>query len=78
VPDRTVLVVEDFDDTRAFIRMLLEMRGCQVLEAVNGSTEASRIINNAATRGGAQTELDWIESEKSWVLDCYGGILPIK
>jgi len=33
---------------------------------------------NAATRSGAQTELDWIESEKSWVLDCYGGILPIK
>ena len=36
MPDRTVLVVEDFDDTRAFIRMLLEMKGCQVLEAVNG------------------------------------------
>ena len=34
--DRTVLVVEDFDDTRAFIRMLLEMKGCRVLEAVNG------------------------------------------
>ncbi|HEX8150000.1 MAG TPA: response regulator [Pyrinomonadaceae bacterium] len=36
MPDRTVLVVEDFDDTRAFIRMLLEMKGCRVLEAVNG------------------------------------------
>jgi CheY-like chemotaxis protein len=36
VSDRTVLVVEDFDDTRAFIRMLLEMKGCRVLEAVNG------------------------------------------
>ena len=34
--DRTVLVVEDFDDTRAFIRMLLEMKGCRVFEAVNG------------------------------------------
>lgn len=34
--DRTILVVEDFDDTRAFIRMLLEMKGCRVLEAVNG------------------------------------------
>jgi CheY-like chemotaxis protein len=32
----TVLIVEDFDDTRAFIRMLLEMKGCRVLEAVNG------------------------------------------
>jgi CheY-like chemotaxis protein len=36
LPDRTVLVAEDFDDTRAFIRMLLEMKGCRVLEAVNG------------------------------------------
>ena len=36
MPDRTVLVVEDFDDTRAFIRMLPEMKGCHVLEAVNG------------------------------------------
>lgn len=36
MPDKTVLVVEDFDDTRAFIRMLLEMKGCRVLEAVNG------------------------------------------
>ena len=36
MPDRTVLVAEDFDDTRAFIRMLLEMKGCRVLEAVNG------------------------------------------
>ena len=34
--DKTVLVVEDFDDTRAMIRMLLEMKGCHVLEAVNG------------------------------------------
>lgn len=34
--DRTVLVVEDFDDTRSFIRMLLEMKGCRVFEAVNG------------------------------------------
>ena len=36
MPDMTVLIVEDFDDTRAFIRMLLEMKGCHVLEAVNG------------------------------------------
>ena len=36
MPDRTVLVVEDFDDTRAMIRLLLEMKGCHVLEAVNG------------------------------------------
>ncbi len=34
--DKTVLVVEDFDDTRAMIRLLLEMKGYRVLEAVNG------------------------------------------
>ncbi|HYF00381.1 MAG TPA: response regulator [Planctomycetota bacterium] len=31
-----MLVVEDFDDTRTMIRTLLEMKGCHVLEAVNG------------------------------------------
>ena len=36
MPDRAVLVVEDFDGTRAFIRILPEMKGCHVLEAVNG------------------------------------------
>ena len=34
--DRTVLIAEDYDDTRAMIRLLLEMKGCHVLEAVNG------------------------------------------
>ncbi len=34
--ENTVLVVEDFDDTRTMIRMLLEMKGCRVIEAVNG------------------------------------------
>jgi CheY-like chemotaxis protein len=32
----TVMVVEDYDDTRVFMRMLLEMKGCHVVEAVNG------------------------------------------
>jgi CheY-like chemotaxis protein len=36
VPEKTVLVAEDFDDTRAMIRLLLEMKGCRVFEAVNG------------------------------------------
>lgn len=31
----------------------------------------------SAARDAGQTELDWVESERSWVLDCYGGILPI-
>jgi CheY-like chemotaxis protein len=50
---KTVLVVEDFDDTRTMIRMLLEMRGCRVLEAVNG-----RDAVQAAA--GHSTEIDLI------------------
>lgn len=34
--DRTVLVVEDFEDNRFMMRRLLEMSGYRVLEAVNG------------------------------------------
>jgi CheY-like chemotaxis protein len=32
----TIMVVEDYDDTREFMRMLLEMKGCRVVEARNG------------------------------------------
>ena len=53
MPERTVLVVEDFDDTRAFIRMLLEMKGCRVLEAVNGREAVE-------TASGHCTEIDLI------------------
>lgn len=31
-----VLVVEDHDDTRFMLRMMLEMMGCHVIEAANG------------------------------------------
>lgn len=34
--NKTVLIVEDFDDTRAMMKMVLEMKGCLVVEAVNG------------------------------------------
>jgi CheY-like chemotaxis protein len=34
--DLTVLVVDDYADTRELIRALLEMKGCRVLEAANG------------------------------------------
>lgn len=34
--DKTILVVEDFNDTRAMMKMVLEMKGCHVVEAVNG------------------------------------------
>ena len=32
----TVLVVEDFDDTRFMLKMMLEMSGYHVIEAING------------------------------------------
>lgn len=32
----TVLVVDDYADTRELVRMLLEMKGCRVVEAANG------------------------------------------
>jgi len=43
-----VLVAEDFDDTRAFIRMLLEMKGCRVLEAVNGREAVDAAFGHCA------------------------------
>lgn len=36
VTKRTVMVVEDFDDIRAMMRMLLQTKGCSVIEAANG------------------------------------------
>ena len=35
-PDRTILVVDDFDDTRLMMRLWLERRGYRVIEAANG------------------------------------------
>lgn len=32
----TVMVVEDYDDTRVMMRKVLEMKGCRVVEATNG------------------------------------------
>jgi CheY-like chemotaxis protein len=32
----TVLLVEDYGDTREMMRMILEMRGCRVVEAADG------------------------------------------
>jgi hypothetical protein len=36
----------------------------------------SRPAVDAAARKAVETELEWIDAEKSRVLDCYGGILP--
>lgn len=45
-PRRTVLVVEDYDDSRLMLKTLLERRGYSVLEAVNGE-EAVEVAQRA-------------------------------
>ena len=37
-PEPTILVVEDFEDTRALLRIMLRMYGYNVMEADNGRT----------------------------------------
>ena len=44
-----VLVVEDYEDSREFLKFLLEYYGCQVVEAANGF-EALKAIEDAASR----------------------------
>ena len=34
--NKTVLLADDFHDSRGFMTFLLELQGCEVLEAVNG------------------------------------------
>ena len=46
--NKTVLVAEDYDDTRAMIKMLLEMRDCRVLEAANGQEAVEVVTRNCA------------------------------
>ena len=38
----TVLVVEDYDDTRVMLKHMLERKGCRVVEAVNGHEAVER------------------------------------
>lgn len=44
---RTVLVVDDSDDIRELIRLILQMKGCLVVEATNGANavEVARQVN---------------------------------
>lgn len=41
----TVLIVDDYSDTRELVRKLLEIKGCLVVEAANGQ-EAVRVAAN--------------------------------
>jgi two-component system cell cycle response regulator DivK len=40
-PERTIMVVEDYDDTRLLLKRALEKRGYRVLEAINGKEAVS-------------------------------------
>jgi CheY-like chemotaxis protein len=42
---KKVLVVEDYEDSREFLKFLLEYNGCQVVEAANGF-EAVEAVKN--------------------------------
>jgi CheY-like chemotaxis protein len=44
---RTILVVDDFDDTRLLLRTWLEKRGYRVVEADNGIDAVARAENDA-------------------------------
>ena len=39
----TILIVEDHDDTRQFMRLLVESFGCRVIEAANGAEAVERV-----------------------------------
>lgn len=42
VMQKKVLIVEDYEDTRSFMKCLLEMYGCQVVEAADGIEAVDR------------------------------------
>ena len=41
-----VMVVEDFDDTREMLKLMLEMRGCDVVVAVDGREAVDYALND--------------------------------
>jgi two-component system cell cycle response regulator DivK len=43
---RTILIVDDFDDTRLLLRTWLEKKGYQVIEAENGNQAVARAEEN--------------------------------
>ncbi len=40
-----VMVVEDFNDTREMLKVMLEMRGCDVVEAVDGREAVTHALD---------------------------------
>jgi CheY-like chemotaxis protein len=45
---KTILVAEDYDDTRSFMRFLLEDLGYEVEEALNGQEAVDKVKNRFA------------------------------
>lgn len=41
-----VMVVEDYDDTRALVKMFLELEGCKVVEASDGREAVAYAVGN--------------------------------
>ena len=41
-----VMVVEDFNDTREMLRLMLEMKGCDVVEAVDGREAVAQALGD--------------------------------
>ena len=46
-----VLLVEDYDDTRRLMRMLLEMKGCRVVEAADGRAAVEAAVEHCSDLG---------------------------
>ena len=45
----TVLLVEDYADTREMMRLLLQLKGCRVVEAADGQTAVEVAAEHCAT-----------------------------
>ena len=62
-----VLIVEDHDDTRQMLRILLELKNCQVVEACNGLEAveiASRELPDLILMDGSLPLLDGLEATR--------------
>jgi two-component system cell cycle response regulator DivK len=67
VETRTVLVVDDSDDIRELIRLMLQMKGCLVVEATNGENAvevAGRVYPNLILMDLSMPVLDGYEATR--------------
>jgi CheY-like chemotaxis protein len=67
VGNRTVLVVDDSGDIRELMRMMLQMKNCQVVEAINGQEAvelAPRVCPNLILMDLSMPVLDGYEATR--------------